>query len=142
MTKAKPQKKNPPKSAKHDEGYTGFDAKETTLETALKSKEGVDEQVSKTDDMIQEPHPTEELLMLAIAGWRMHLLHPIFYFLTRTFAHYRKKEQYDSAVVFDRLRDLPIALRNHVNHVQEIDDYVDMLKREIKDYLARETPAE
>lgn len=126
MTKAKPQKKNPPFSAKSN---VSNNDDPTVDETDIETKKG--------GVRIPEPHPTEELLLLAIAAWRMSLLQPIFYFMTRTFAHYRKGEKYDSAIVFDRLRDLPIALGKHDQHVQEIDDYIGMLQAEIKPYLAR-----
>lgn len=118
---------------------TDGDTKPGEMSTELK-KEGIEESDSKTDDMISEPHPTEELLMMAIAGWRMSLMQPLFYFLTRTFAHYRKGEKYDSAIVFDRLMDLLIGRKDHANHVREVEAYVEMLQSEIKDYLARNEP--
>ena len=77
-----------------------------------------DEPDTLEPDPISQWGATEQLLDLAFNCWAsIEFLKPCFHFMTRTFAHFRKGEEYDTDRIFDQLFRL-----NHGKHEELLDE--------------------
>lgn len=98
--------------------------------------------VEKAADTLP-PTPTrmafEELLYIAVAAWRFQMIPKgILYKMTRTFAHHRNGEKYDSAVIFREMEAFQHG--KHEQLLSEIDSFCDMVMDEAKGWVAAKLP--
>lgn len=73
---------------------------------------------SETETKIKETQATKHLLDVAFELWFIELLKPTFHSMTRTFAHHRLGEKYDTNLVFEALN-----LINRGKH-KELNDQI------------------
>lgn len=79
----------------------------------------IEETISSEMEMkIKEKEATKHLLDVAFELWFLELLKPMFHAMTRTFAHHRLGEKYDTTLVFDALN-----LVNRGKH-KELNDQI------------------
>jgi hypothetical protein len=82
-----------------------------------------------------DPHyATREILDYAFKTWAGSFMAPMMYFLTRTFAHHRKGEKYDTGLVFNQL--MQINGGDHDALLNDIRTYGETLQAELETFLA------
>lgn len=90
---------------------------------------------SSEPEEIDDPnYATREILDYAFKTWAGSFMNPMFYFMTRTFAHHRKGEKYDTGLVFNQL--MQINGGNHDALLDDIRAYGETLQAELETYLA------
>ncbi len=84
---------------------------------------------------IDDPHyATREILDYAFKTWAGSFMAPMMYFMTRTFAHHRKGEKYDTGLVFNQL--MQINGGDHDALLNDIRTYGETLQAELETFLA------
>lgn len=77
--------------------------------------------------------PTEELLYSLIAAWKMDMFKGMFYRMTRTWAHFRLGEPYNSRIIFEQLDALQHG--HHSELLQSVDDFSSLLITELREHI-------
>lgn len=90
-----------------------------------------DTEPEETDDPY---YATREILDYAFKTWAGSFMASMMYFMTRTFAHHRKGEKYDTGLVFNQL--MQINGGNHDALLDEIRSYGETLQAELETFLA------
>lgn len=90
-----------------------------------------DTEPEETDDPY---YATREILDYAFKTWAGSFMSSMMYFMTRTFAHHRKGEKYDTGLVFNQL--MQINGGNHDALLDEIRSYGETLQAELETFLA------
>lgn len=106
----------------------------TTTETApAPSTETPPEELEQLDQ-VEGPPATAQLLEMLFHLWLSEMLKPCFYFMTRTFAHHRLGEKYDTRKVFDQL--MLLNRGNHAELMAEIESFRETLFKDLDTILA------
>lgn len=85
-------------------------------------------------DQVEGPPATAQLLEMLFHLWLSEMLKPCFYFMTRTFAHHRLGEKYDTRKVFDQL--MLLNRGNHAELMAEIESFRETLFKDLETILA------
>jgi len=138
MSSKKNKKQNPPPAEKKPaEAYT----KETppappTGAPPEQLDDGAGEQLEEAPPPARpEWSPTEQLLDISFNVWAAEFLRPCFQMMTRTFAHHRLKEQYDTNKVFHQL--MLLNRGKHGELLEELGAFRQTLFDDLKAMLAR-----
>jgi hypothetical protein len=89
------------------------------------------DETEETDDPY---YATREILDYAFKTWAGSFMAPMMYFMTRTFAHHRRGEKYDTGLVFNQL--MQISGGNHQALLDDIRAYGETLQAELETFLA------
>jgi hypothetical protein len=109
----------------------------TTTETApAPSTETPPDELEELEqlDQVEGPPATAQLLEMLFHLWLSEMLKPCFYFMTRTFAHHRLGEKYDTRKVFDQL--MLLNRGNHAELMAEIESFRETLFKDLETILA------
>lgn len=79
-------------------------------------------------------YATKEILDYAFKTWAGTFMNPMFYFMTRTFAHHRKGEKYDTGLVYNQL--MQISGGDHDKLLEDLRAYGETLQAELEPFLA------
>ena len=113
---------------------------EKSPEPTAKAPEPTTVESSPPDDDVLPDEPpeataTEELLFIAFAAWKFNHFQPLFYRMTRTWAHHKLGETYDTGIIFEHLDHMNQG--NHAELLEQINAFGDTLMKELKQHLAR-----
>lgn len=87
------------------------------------------------EETTEDPYyATKEILDYAFKTWAGTFMNPMFYFMTRTFAHHRKGEKYDTGLVYNQL--MQISGGDHDKLLEDLRAYGDTLQAELEPFLA------
>lgn len=86
------------------------------------------------DDPVPPPDPTIQLMQMAFEAWAGKQLEGVFYVMTRTFTHHRRKEQYGTHLIFNALETLNKG--KHAELLEQLAAFRDTLFDELEEYVA------
>jgi hypothetical protein len=118
-----------------DDGNSENDTRRSSLAGA-EGVEGVD-QVDGDPDAGAElagESATEILMDLAYNAWMADRTSRVLHFLTRTFAHWRAGEKYDTHKIFNPL--MAINNGNHEKFLKQAQAFQDIVRADLATYLA------
>lgn len=93
------------------------------------------EESTDEEPEIDDPtYATKEIMDYAFKTWAGTIMNPMMYFLTRTFAHHRKGEKYDTGLIFNQLMQLSGG--NHEALLADLRAFGDTLQTELETFLA------
>jgi hypothetical protein len=129
-----PVDNSPPAAVIDDKGVpTMTEITESMLEGGEKRQDPT------VEEIIDDPnYATKEILEYAFKTWAGTFMNPMFYFMTRTFAHHRNGEKYDTGLVFNQL--MQIQGGDHDKLLEDIRVYGETLQRELESFLAARKP--
>jgi hypothetical protein len=85
-------------------------------------------------DELAELSATEILMDLAYTAWLEERLKPVLHFMTRTFAHWRAGEKYDTDKIFDQL--MMVNNGNHGKFLKQAQAFHEIVRADLAAYLA------
>jgi hypothetical protein len=97
------------------------------------------EQPDETE--IDDPnYATKELMDYAFKTWAGTIMNPMMYFLTRTFAHHRRGEKYDTGLIYNQLMQLSGG--DHEGLLEDLRAFGETLQTELETFLAGQAAKE
>jgi hypothetical protein len=82
----------------------------------------------------KQKNPTKALMKTALTAWKMSMLGTALpYKMTRTFAHHKRGEQYDTKIIFEELQ--AINLGNHKELIEQFEAFEKTVLTDLDKYL-------